>query len=145
GGLVEERGALAAGDVLGPDGRRPQPAGPPARAQRLVAGRRVGLVPVHALPARLLAEGRPVVAVPGVGARHPQRAAGLALLSGVKPSGPLMSRVTFTSSMAGTRRREFTAISSKRSQSSSRRIPLKSGAIASRPSGRSDHGALWRS
>ena len=66
-------------------------------------------------------------------------------LSGVKASGPLIRRVTFTSSMAGTRRRELTAISSKRSQSSSSRIPLKSGAIASRPSGRSDHGALWRS
>ena len=67
------------------------------------------------------------------------------LVVGVKASGPLMSRVTFTSSMAGTRVRELTAISSKRSQSSSSRMPLKSAGMASSPSGRSDHGALWRS
>ena len=48
-------------------------------------------------------------------------------LSGVKASGPLMRRVTLTSSIAGTRRRELTAISSKRSQSSSSRIAVEVG------------------
>ena len=66
--------------------------------------------------------------------------------SGVKASGPLISLVTLTSSIAGTRRREFSTISSKRSQSSSSRRPLKSGGIASRPPPpRSDHGAESRS
>jgi hypothetical protein len=53
-------------------------------------------------------------------------------LSGVKPSGPLIIRVTFTSSICGTRLREFTTISSKRSQSSSSRRPLKSGGMRSK-------------
>ena len=55
-------------------------------------------------------------------------------LSGVKPSGPLIIRVTFTSSIWGTRLREFSTISSKRSQSSSKRRPLKSAGIRSKPS-----------
>ena len=54
-------------------------------------------------------------------------------LSGVKASGPLIMRVTFTSSIWGTRRRELTTISSKRSQSSSSRRPLKSGGMRSKP------------
>ena len=67
--------------------------------------------------------------------------------SGVNASGPLISLVTFTSSIAGTRLRELTTISSKRSQSSSSRRPLKSGGIWSspRPPSRSDHGAESRS
>ncbi len=68
-------------------------------------------------------------------------------LSGVKASGPLIMRVTFTSSICGTRRRELTTISSKRSQSSSSRRPLKSNGIASKrpsPSGR-NAGAQLRS
>ena len=40
-------------------------------------------------------------------------------LSGVNASGPLMSFVTVRSSIDGTRLREFSTISSKRSQSSS--------------------------
>ena len=54
-----------------------------------------------------------------------------------------MSFVTFTSSIAGTRLRELITISSKRSQSSSSRRPLKSGGIRSspRPPSRSAHGA----
>src|SRR5262249_61364335 len=36
--LVEQRGPLAAGGVLGSDGRRPDLAGPAAWAQRLVTG-----------------------------------------------------------------------------------------------------------
>ena len=51
--------------------------------------------------------------------------------SGVNASGPLMSFVTLTSSIAGTRLRELSTISSKRSQSSSSSWPLKSGGIAS--------------
>ena len=66
-------------------------------------------------------------------------------LSGVNASGPLMRRVTLTSSIAGTRRRELTAISSKRGQSSSSSRPLKSGAMRSSECSSSAHGALWRS
>ena len=55
-------------------------------------------------------------------------------LSGVNASGPLMSFVIFASFIAGTRIFEFSAISSKRSGSSSRRRPLKSGGISSKPS-----------
>ena len=51
-------------------------------------------------------------------------------MSGVNASGPLISLVTLTSSITGTRRFEFSVISSKRSQSSSSRRPLKSGGIA---------------
>ena len=67
--------------------------------------------------------------------------------SGVNASGPLISRVTLTSSIAGTRLRELTTISSKRSQSSSSSRPLKSGGMSSRPRppSRSDHGAESRS
>ena len=56
-------------------------------------------------------------------------------LSGVNASGPLISFVILTSSITGTRRLEFSVISTKRSQSSSSRRPLKSGGIASRPAG----------
>ncbi len=65
--------------------------------------------------------------------------------SGVNASGPLISRVTRTSSIAGTRLRELTTISSKRSQSSSSRRPLKSGGIASSPPASRNHGAEARS
>ena len=68
-------------------------------------------------------------------------------LSGVNASGPLIMRVTCTCSICGTRRREFTTISSNRSQSSSSRRPLKSAGIASKlpsPPGRKA-GAEWRS
>ena len=66
-------------------------------------------------------------------------------LSGVNASGPLISRVTFTSSIAGTRLEELLAISSNRGQSSSSRRPLKSAGIASTRCPSSAHGALWRS
>ena len=66
-------------------------------------------------------------------------------LSGVKPSGPLIRRVTVMSSIAGTRLRELATISSKRSQSSSSRRPLKSSGIASSSSSRRNHGADGRS
>ena len=68
-------------------------------------------------------------------------------LSGVNASGPLISLVTVISSIAGTRRLEFSMISSKRSQSSSSRRPLKSGGIRSRPPGPSGMkaGSLVRS
>ncbi len=68
-------------------------------------------------------------------------------LSGVKASGPLISLVTVISSIAGTRRREFSTISVKRSQSSSSRRPLKSAGIRSKrslPSGMKA-ARLWRS
>ena len=55
-------------------------------------------------------------------------------LSGVNPSGPLISLVTLISSIAGTRRRELLTISSNRSHSSSSVRPLKSGGISSSPS-----------
>src|SRR5207302_11237224 len=58
GGLVEQRGRRAAGDVLGADRGRPEPAGPAPRPQRLVAVRRVRLEPVDTFPAGLLAEDR---------------------------------------------------------------------------------------
>ena len=82
-GLVEQRRGLAAGAVLGADRRRPVHARPAARAQRLVARRLVGGVPVDALPAGLLAEHRAVALVPRVGGRHAQRPAGLALVARV--------------------------------------------------------------
>ena len=66
-------------------------------------------------------------------------------LSGVNASGPLISRVTVSSSIAGTRRREFSVISSKRSQSSSSSRPLKSGGMRSTRCSSSDHGAQSRS
>ena len=68
-------------------------------------------------------------------------------LSGVKASGPLIMRVTFTSSICGTRRREFSTISSKRSQSSSSRRPLKSDGMSSKRRSPPDRnaGAEWRS
>ena len=54
-------------------------------------------------------------------------------LSGVNASGPLINLVTLISSIAGTRRLEFSVISSKRSQSSSSRRPLKSGGMRVEP------------
>ena len=81
--LVEDRHPLAAGHVLGADRGRPVLARPAARPQRLVAALRVRLVPVHALPARLLAEGGIALAVPLVRRGGAQRPAGLALLEGV--------------------------------------------------------------
>lgn len=66
-------------------------------------------------------------------------------LSGVNASGPLMSLVTVMSFIAGTRRRELTVISSKRSQSSSSSCPLKVGGMRSTSCSSSDQGAEWRS
>ena len=57
-----------------------------------------------------------------------------------EPSGPLTMRVTFTFSISGTRLRELVTISSKRSQSSSSRRPLKSGGIARSRAGRQEGG-----
>ena len=54
-------------------------------------------------------------------------------LSGVNPSGPLISFVTLISSIAGTRRRELLTISSNRSHSSSSVRPLKPGGICRAP------------
>src|SRR5262249_2313844 len=78
--LVEQRRRLAARTVLGADGRRPEPAGPAARPQRLVAVHRVRLEPVRALPARLLAEGRAELLQARVRRREAQRPTGLALV-----------------------------------------------------------------
>ena len=66
---------LAGGAVLGADRRRPVLPGPAARPQRLVARGGVRLVPVDPLPARFLAEGGVVLAVPGVDRRRPAAAA----------------------------------------------------------------------
>ena len=66
-------------------------------------------------------------------------------LSGVNASGPLISRVTLTSSIAGTRLDELSAISSNRGQSSSSSRPLKSGGMRSTWCSSRNHGALWRS
>src|SRR5699024_474290 len=82
-GLVEERDALACRPRLDLDRRRPVLTGPAARSQRFVAARRVGLVPVDALPASLLAEGRLEGDVPLIGRRHAERPSGLALLARV--------------------------------------------------------------
>ena len=60
--------------------------------------------------------------------------------SGVNASGPLISRTTSISASAGTRRIAFSSSGSKRGQSSSSSLPLKSGGIPS-----SDHGAGSRS
>ena len=57
-------------------------------------------------------------------------------LSGVKPSGPLMIRLTPASAIAGTRRMAPSMIASKRGQSGARSLPLKSGGTPS-----SAHGA----
>jgi hypothetical protein len=55
-------------------------------------------------------------------------------------------RVTLMFSISGTRRRELTTISSKRSQSSSSRRPLKSGGMRSKsPSSGRNAGELGRS
>ncbi len=66
-------------------------------------------------------------------------------LSGVNASGPLIRRVTLTSSIAGTRLDELRAISSKRGQSSSNSRPLKSAGIRSTWCSSSAQGALSRS
>ena len=76
--------AVRAGrQVLGDDGRRPVLAGPAARPQRLVGGVLVAAVPVHPLPARLLAEDGAEPLVTGVGRWEPQRPTGGALVVGV--------------------------------------------------------------
>ena len=54
-------------------------------------------------------------------------------LSGVKPSGPLMSCRTPASAMAGTRRTAPALISSKRGQSGASSRPLKSAGMPSSP------------
>jgi hypothetical protein len=72
-GLVEQRGGLAGGGVLGADGGRPVLPGPAARAQRLVAVRGVRLVPVDPFPAGLLAERGAVRPVPVVDRGDAQR------------------------------------------------------------------------
>src|SRR6201999_4303846 len=79
----EQPRALARGAVLGADRRRPVHPRPAARAQRLLAGGGVALVPVDALPTRLLAERRAVLGVPAIGARDAQRATALALVARV--------------------------------------------------------------
>src|SRR5205085_10058573 len=56
--LVEQRDPLARRPGLDLDRGRPVLPGPAARPQRLVAARRIRLVPVDALPAALLPEGR---------------------------------------------------------------------------------------
>src|SRR5207244_13350377 len=61
----------------------PVPARPAARPQRFVAAGRVGLVPVDALPAALLPEGRVQRDMALVGGRDAKRASGLPLLGGV--------------------------------------------------------------
>ena len=78
--LVEDRGRFTGRAVFGADRGRPVHPRPTAWPQRLVARRGVRLVPVHALPAGLLAERGVVVAMPGVGGRDAQRAAGLTLV-----------------------------------------------------------------
>ena len=60
--------------------------------------------------------------------------------SGVKASGPLTSFTTCASRIEGTRTIAFRIRGSKRSQSSSRSLPLKSAGIPSMP-----HGAGSRS
>ncbi len=57
-------------------------------------------------------------------------------LSGVNPSGPLITRLTPASAMAGTRRMAPAMIDSKRAMSGARSLPLKSGGMPS-----SAHGA----
>ena len=76
--LVEERGGLAAGEVLGADRRRPEAARPAARPERLVAAGGVRLEPVGPLPARLLPEGGAELGQPWVGGREAQRPPGRA-------------------------------------------------------------------
>ena len=83
GRLVEQRGPLAACDVLGADGRRPELPGPPARAERLVACRRIRLEPVGALPPRLLPEDGTELGEPRIGGGDPQG----------PPGAPLVPRV----------------------------------------------------
>ena len=62
---------------------RPEPAGPPARPQCLVATRGVGLEPVGPLPARLLAERGAEVLEARVRRRQAERAPGRTLVAGV--------------------------------------------------------------
>ncbi len=78
--LVEHHDALAGRAVLGHDRRRPVPSGPAVRAPLLVGLDGVRVVVVHALPAGLLAERRPVRGVPGVRRRRAQRPAGSPLV-----------------------------------------------------------------
>src|SRR5207245_11343139 len=73
---VEDRRLLAAGRVLDPDSRRPQAAGPAVGAQRLVASRSVRLEPVHAHPARLLADCSAQLRQPGIDGRPGKRTPG---------------------------------------------------------------------
>ena len=81
--LVEDRGRLAAGEVLGSDRGRPELPGPTARSQRLVAARGVRFEPVRALPARLLPEHRTELLQPRVRGGDSQRAPRRALVAGV--------------------------------------------------------------
>ncbi len=73
--LVEQGGASPGREVLDRHGRRPVPARPAARPQRLDLGARRVPVVLDPLPARLLAEHGAVGGVPAVDRRRP-RAAG---------------------------------------------------------------------
>ena len=81
--LVDQHRALAGGDALGLDRRRPVLSGPAARPQVLVAPGDVHVEPVDALPAGLLAEAGAVPRVPRIRGRDAQRAPGEALLARV--------------------------------------------------------------
>ena len=78
---IEDRGSFATGRVLDADGRRPQPAGPPVGAQRLVAMSAVRLEPVHALPARLLAKRRAHISQARIDRRDAKRPAGASFMA----------------------------------------------------------------
>ena len=81
--LVEERDRFARRARLHLDRGRPVLARPAARAQRLVAGGGVRLVPVDALPAALLAEGGAERRMTRIRRRHAQRPPRLPLLARV--------------------------------------------------------------
>ena len=66
-------------------------------------------------------------------------------LSGVNPSGPLITDLIPTSAIAGTRIVALVAISSSRSHASGSSRPLKSGGIASYDVSLADHAAGLRS
>src|SRR5581483_3073028 len=81
--LVEERDRLARRPRFDLDRRRPVLAGPAARPQRLVAARGIRPVPVDALPAALLPEGRVQRDMPLIHRRYTKRAPRPALLAWV--------------------------------------------------------------
>src|SRR5436190_4811994 len=89
--------------MLDTSGRGPQPAGPAVRTCAALPGPCIGLVVVHSLPSRLLAERGPVLGVPPIHRRNAERPARLALPSRI--GDRIVGLVYLTGSREGIGRR----------------------------------------